>query len=84
MRFNVYGALVPEGQAVIVDLVERVAWKVFGRVCAWPSADVVTAACELEEGRRVFSKRLLEQDLRRFGLQCRNIRVLEYGCEVYD
>jgi len=55
MRLDVYGALVPERDAVVIDDFERVVREVFGWVGGGLAADVVVVAGELEECGRVVS-----------------------------
>jgi len=40
----VYGSLIPEGEAVIVDLLERIVGKEFGRIRRRYPADMVAIA----------------------------------------
>ena len=84
MWFNVDGTLIPKCQTIIVDHFERVVRKELGRIRRGHSADVVAVARELERGGGVFSQCLLKQDLCRFRLQCRDMRILEDCSEMND
>jgi hypothetical protein len=59
VRFHVDGALVPEGQAVIIDHVERVGWEEPRRVRGGRSAYVIAVCRELDDLRGVITQRLL-------------------------
>ena len=82
VRFDVDGALVPEGEAVVVCDVEGVGRDERGRVGGGPPADVVAGMGELEERGGVVVQRLLEEDLGGFGFQLGDVGVREDGCEM--